>query len=274
MNLPTNSPGQEFDLSSRRPPRLRITRMINLRRNPGNRSTSSIRTRLLALALGLTLVALVVIALVAFDSASNVIRRAQQTSSESLRAQAEVYLQQINASIAGQNNLILDRAARDVQAVADTTAAIFNGEISNQPLTSLGQASSLVTGPQGQYLNKKEDVSSIFIPNTGGNPQTDPALQRDVDLSAYLDLVLPAIKNNNPNAAAIYLGSVHDMTRYYPNIMLGEVVPADFQGNRPSLVHHQPGAKHKLNYPCPGLVAGLPGCDRSGTGHDHCRAGL
>ena len=50
-----------------------------------------------------------------------------------------------------------------------------------------------------------------------------------MDLSAYLDLVLPAIKKNNPNAAAIYLGSVHDMTRYYPNIMLGEVVPPDFQ---------------------------------------------
>jgi GAF domain-containing protein len=183
----------------------------------------------LALALGLTLVALVVIALVAFDSASNVIRQAQQTSSESLRAQAEVYLQQINASIAGQNNLILDRAARDVQAVADTTAAIFNSESSAQPLTSLGQAKNLVSGPQGQFLNKKEDVSSIFIPNTVGNPQTDPALQRDVDLSAYLDLVLPAIKKNNPNAAAIYLGSVHDMTRYYPNIMLGEVVPPDFK---------------------------------------------
>ena len=229
MNLPTNSPGQEFDLSSRRPAKLKITRMINLRRNPGNRATSSIRTRLLALALGLTLVALVVIALVAFDSASNVIRRAQQTSSDSLRAQAEVYLQQINASIAGQNNLILDRAARDVQTVADTSAAIFNGEITNQPVTGARQASNLVTGPQGQYLNKKEDVSSIFIPNTAGNPQTDPALKRDVDLSAYLDLVLPAIKNNNPNAAAVYLGSVHDMTRYYPNIMLGEVVPADFK---------------------------------------------
>ncbi len=169
------------------------------------------------------------IALVAFDSASSVIRQAQQTSSESLRAQAEVYLQQINASIAGQNNLILDRAARDVQAAADATAAIFNAESSNQPLTGLDQAKNLVTGPQGQYLNKKEDVSSIFVPNTVGNPQTDPALQRDVDLSGYLDLVLPAIKNNNPNAAAIYLGSVHDMTRYYPNIMLGEVVPPDFK---------------------------------------------
>lgn len=229
MNLPTNSPGQEFNLPSQRPPRLKLRGMMDLRGMSRIRTTSSIRTRLLALALGLTLVALVVIAVVAFDSASNVIRRAQQTSSESLRAQAEVYLQQINASIAGQNNLILDRAARDVQAVADTTAAIFLGETSNQPLTSLGQARQLVTGPQGQYLNKKEDVSSIFIPNTAGNPQTDPALQRDVDLSAYLDLILPAIKNNNPDAAAIYLGTVHDVTRYYPNIMLGEVVPPDFK---------------------------------------------
>ncbi len=229
MNQPTNSPGQEYNLPNRRLPKLRISRMLDFRRMSNIRTSSSIRTRLLALALGLTLVALVVIALVAYDSASTVIRRAQQTSSESLRSQAEIYLQQINASIAGQNNLILDRAARDVQVVADTTAAIFNGESSNQPLTSLDQAKSLVAGPKGQYLNKKEDVSSIFVPNTAANPQTDPALQRDVDLSAYLDLVLPAIKKNNPNAAAIYLGTIHDMTRYYPNIMLGEVVPPDFK---------------------------------------------
>ena len=141
---------------------------------PGVRFTSSIRTRLLALALGLTLVALVVIALVAFDSASNVIRQAQQTSSESLRAQAEVYLQQINASIAGQNNLILDRAARDVQAVADTTAAIFNGESSNQPLTSLGQAKNLVTGPQGQYPEQERGCFEHFYPEYGWESTNRP----------------------------------------------------------------------------------------------------
>ena len=35
--------------------------------------------------------------------------------------------------------------------------------------------------------------------------------------------------NNNPNAAAIYFGSENNLTRYYPNIMLGQIVPADFQ---------------------------------------------
>ena len=203
--------------------------MVKLRRVSGGRAPTSIRTRLLALALGLTLLALVVVTLAAFDSASNVIGRAQQISSQSLRLQAEDYLQQINTSIAEQNNLVLDRAARDVQAVADTTATIFNRDGSDQPLASQDQAKDMVPGPDGQYLGKKEDVSSVYIPKTVADPMNDPVVQRDVNLSAYLDLVLPAIKNNNPNAAAIYLGTAHDFLRYYPNIMLGEVVPADFQ---------------------------------------------
>ncbi len=229
MNLPTNSPDQEFDKPSQRQSRLNLQRMVNLRRRSAGRTSSSIRTRLIALALGLTLFSLIVFALVAFYSASDVINRAQQISSQSLRSQAEVYLQQINTSIAEQNNLVLDRAARDVQAVADTTATIFNREGSNQPLASMDQAKGMIGGPDGQYLGKKDDVSSLFIPKTVADPMHDPVIQRDINLSAYLDLVLPAIKNNNPNAAAIYLGTTHDFLRYYPNIMLGELVPADFR---------------------------------------------
>ncbi len=189
----------------------------------------SIRTRLLTLALGLTVIALAVVILAAVETAGGVIRQAQDVSSESLRAQAESYLVQINNSVAGQSALILDRAARDIQSVADAAGAIFSGKISLP-----GTTVSMTVGPEGQLMNSAKDVSSVFVPNvvwkdTDYNPQLYRAVQRDIELSSYLDLTLQPVKENNPNAAAIYLGTVHDVTRYYPNIRLGEVVPADFR---------------------------------------------
>lgn len=189
----------------------------------------SIRTRLLALAIGLLLIALVVVIATAVESSRNVIRHAQEITSESLRAQAESYLVQINTTVAGQSALVLDRAARDIQSVADATGVLFSGRM-NVPGTYVG----MTVGPERQLMNSPEDISSVFVPNvvwtnTDYNPALYRAVQRDIELSSYLDLTLPSVKENNPNAGAIYLGTVNDVTRYYPNIRLGEVVPADFQ---------------------------------------------
>jgi len=177
---------------------------------------------LLGLALGVIVVSIVVITVVAFDLSRNVIQRARQTSSDSLRAQAEAYLVQINRSIAEQNNLVLDRAERDARTAAESSAAVFNGEL---PIEALPVSKRLISGPEGQLMNTAEDISSVFIANM---QEFNAQAQRDVDLSAYLDLVLPAVFDNNPNASAIYLGTENNLTRYYPNIMLGEVLPADF----------------------------------------------
>lgn len=183
----------------------------------------SIRTRLLALVLGAILVTVLVISGVAIRAGDSVIRTAQQTSSESLRAQVENYLVQINSSIAERNDLVLDRAVRDVQTVAQAAAAIYNEEL---PSGFFSADEHMQVGPDGQHLNFPEDVSSIFVPFT---TELNADVLKDIEQSAYLDLTIAAVFDNNPNAAAIYLGTVNDVTRYYPNIMLGEVVPGDFQ---------------------------------------------
>jgi GAF domain-containing protein/HAMP domain-containing protein len=189
---------------------------------------TSIRTRLFGLAIGLTVIAILTILGVAANSSSRVIREAEQTSTRSLQGQIESYLVQVNESIAVQSALILDRAVRDVQTIADTTAAIYNGDI---PLTPI--ETNLTVGPEGQAMNGSEEVSSVFIPNliwteAEQNPELAQAVQRDVEITAYLDLTLKSVKENNPNAAALYLGTSHDVLRYYPNIGLGELVPPDF----------------------------------------------
>lgn len=189
---------------------------------------SSIRTRLLLLAVGLTLAALAVVIVTAFTLSRNIIGQAQQVSSESLQKQAETYLVQINNSIAGQSALVLDRAARDIKSLADTATMVYGGHV-DLPEKII----SMSVGPEGQRMNGPEAVSSVFVPNTtwqasSYDPALNAAVQNDIELTAYLDLTLPALKNNNPNASAIYMGTQHNVLRYYPNIEIGKVVPADF----------------------------------------------
>lgn len=183
----------------------------------------SIRNRLLALALGTTILAVAVIAIVAITSANNVRYIMQTTIAQSLRAQAEAYLVQINNTIAEQNDLILDRAARDVRTVAEAAATIYNN---NPPPGFWIAEEHMFRGENGQYLNNTEDTSSVFVPIF---KDIDGEVIRDIELGAYLDLTIEPVFNNNPNAAAIYLGTINEVTRYYPNIGLGELVPADFQ---------------------------------------------
>jgi GAF domain-containing protein/HAMP domain-containing protein len=191
-------------------------------------ATPSIRTRLFGLAIGLTVIVILIVLGVAANSASRVIGEAEQTSTRSLQGQIEAYLVQVNQSMAVQSALILDRAVRDVQTVADTTAAIYNGDI---PLTPI--ETDLTVGPEGQAMNSPQAISSLFVPNliraeAEQDPELAQAIQTDLELTGYLDLTLQSVKENNPNAAALYLGTAHDVLRYYPNISIGEVVPADF----------------------------------------------
>ena len=70
-----------------------------------------IRRNMLTAVISLILTAVIVITIVMVISPARVVsQRAQMISSESLRAQAETYLQQITVSTARENDLILDRA--------------------------------------------------------------------------------------------------------------------------------------------------------------------
>ena len=197
---------------------------------PGRRvHRRSLRTRLALLAAGMIALAVAAAALVAYQISAIVTSQAQEQATSKLRQQARDYLVQVNDSIAQQNDLVLDRAVRDVNAVAALVADLYASETraANAATASLPGAASqkLQTGPEGQRLNGAEDITSLFIPNT---QPFDAQTRSDVDITEPLAPVLRAIQQNNPNAAAIYLGTARNLTRYYPNIELGKLVPADF----------------------------------------------
>jgi len=190
------------------------------------RHTRSIKVRLLTLWLGMTVIAVLVIAIIAINSAQSVGRQAQQVSSQAISAQAEEYLKQYTLSSARENDLVLSQVTRDIQKVAALAVTIYDnpGQYDSQTFWPVDQHMSL--GDKGQYLNSKADITSVFVPNT---QPVDEETLRDIRLSAYLEPVLKATFENSPIAEAIYFATPRDVVRYYPNIELGKVVPPDFK---------------------------------------------
>jgi GAF domain-containing protein/HAMP domain-containing protein len=153
-------------------------------------------------------------------------KSAQQISTEALRTQAEEYLRQITVGDAQRNDLVLKRAQRDAENVAQYATAIFE-----KPDTFTGAAywqaeDHMFVGPDGQYLNDETDVSSAFAPNF---VDIDEELLTALELSAYSDFILVPTYESDPNTVAIYLSTDRETIRYHPNINLGMVVPPDFQ---------------------------------------------
>ena len=157
-----------------------------------------IRRRVLTVILSLILIAIVVITTVTVLSARVISQRAGEISSQSLRSQAETYMEQITSSAARENDLILDRANRDVQAVADSVAVAYQ---------TLGKAEGLSADTfwsfdekmfqieDGQYMNGKDDLTTVLVPNF---QEIDNAVRYDVEIGGYVELVLAGIFENNP----------------------------------------------------------------------------
>ena len=187
---------------------------------------TSIKSRLLLLLLAITAAATVSIALVAVyvNQASG--QSAQKISSEALLAQAESYLVQITEGNARENDLVLDQVKRETQKIAEFAGAAFDNPEAFGSQEHWKAEEHMAYGPDGQFANTVNDVSSVFVPNT--QLVDEPTLQ-DIEVSSNLDYLFVSAYNNTPNVQAIYFGSSHDVVRYYPNIDLGAVLPPDFQ---------------------------------------------
>lgn len=187
---------------------------------------ASIRSQLLLLSLGMMAVAIIVISITAVSSAQSARNRAIDVSTQIIRQQAIDYLSQIARSSARENDLLLQQAVHDVQTVAASAAAIFNPTRPLPPGDFWPVEKHMTIGASGQYKNGLEDITSVFVPNI----QTiDDRVIQDIELGGYLELILPGAFRNNPNAEAIYFATPREVTRYYPNIGLGDVVPPDFK---------------------------------------------
>jgi GAF domain-containing protein/HAMP domain-containing protein len=191
--------------------------------------TGSIRYRLLFIMLIIGAVVTLVITLIAVQSTREQGRLASQMSIEALQDQFETYLMQITQRNANENDLVLEHLRLSAQQLANYAVAVFNHP---QTYTVPGNwqfSDHMTLGTEGQYLNGEDDLTSLFVP---AFKSIDELVIRDVALSAYLEYPMQSLYENTENITAIYFATPNEVTRYYPNVRLGLLVPPDFQSTQ------------------------------------------
>jgi GAF domain-containing protein len=186
----------------------------------------SLRTRLLALLLGLTTVSVLTVGYLGVRSIQTVGDRAQRISADALKSQAEEYLRQVTVGDAQKHDLILESVQHDAENMAQYTARLFDTPDAFANSTYWRALDHMFTGSDGQYMNGASDVSDVFVP---AHVDIDGRVLAVLDLSAYLDFILVPTYESDPGTVALYLGTEEEILRYYPNINIGDVVPPDFQ---------------------------------------------
>jgi GAF domain-containing protein/HAMP domain-containing protein len=185
----------------------------------------SIKVSLLLLLSFITTASVVSLTWIAVTSTGSQGRIAQEISSEALISQATDYLLQLTLSSVKENDLALKQVKNDAQKLADFAAAVFENPSAFHTANYWDPDARLFEGPDGQYLNHIDDISSVFVPNF---QVLDGEVLRHIELSAYLDLVFESVMATHPEIEAIYFATGRDMVRYYPNINLGMLVPPNF----------------------------------------------
>jgi GAF domain-containing protein/HAMP domain-containing protein len=199
----------------------------------------SIQFRLLALLLALTLISVGTFAYLGVDAIQRAGRNSEETSSVTLRAQAREYLVQLTKASAEKHDLILQQVQHDAEILAQYAASVLDDTDAFAANEYRQNIDHMIIGPDGQYYNGPEDICSVFVPNF---KERDDELLSVLAASAYLDFALRAAFDKDPNSVAVYLGTENEITRYYPNIELGEILPSDFKvTGRPWYVGAAPG---------------------------------
>jgi GAF domain-containing protein/HAMP domain-containing protein len=186
----------------------------------------SLRTRLLLILLGLTLVSILAVSLFTVDAFSRLGRTAQDRSSEALSAQVEGDLAQFNTAAASENDHFFAEISSQAQVIAGFISAQYSQGLGAAAPSDLPVDLRMSLFPGGQYANDNKELSSIFVPNF---QPFNSKVARDVQLSKNLEQLLPGISKQLPSVVALYFGSQNEVLRYYPNINIGEALPPDFK---------------------------------------------
>jgi len=183
----------------------------------------SLQKEILIFTLGLAIVIILTTAALGIFSTQIAGRGAEQATSDVLREQAEGLLLQIAKSAASRQDIIFERTRNEAGNLASFAKHIYgNPEFFHNP--AYWSYSERVFRQDGKYLNRSADISSIFIPQY---TVMDAEERKNLELTAYLDFVVPSILENNKDGVAIYLIDTKGAARYFPNIVLGDVVPKE-----------------------------------------------
>ena len=185
----------------------------------------SIRSRILVLLLGLTVVGILALGYLGVNAVQNTGETARDVSAQALESQAQEYLRQVTEGDIQRSDLVLMGVEQDAEMVAQFAGTLFEDPESFAGKDYWRAEEHMFVASDGQYMNSESDISSAFVPDY---VEVDDETRRALELGAYLDLVFVPTYEGDANTVAIYLGTEHETTQYHPNIGLGNVVPPDF----------------------------------------------
>lgn len=184
----------------------------------------SLKKEILVFTLGLIIVTIFITTALGVSSTQTAGRAAEKATGNVLREQAKESLVQIVKSVADQQDLLFERVKDDASNFSSYAKNIYENPLvfSRNAYWEFG---SRVFRKNGRYVNNASDVSTIHIPSF---VDLDSNEKRNIELTAYLDFIAPSILKNNQNTAAIWAVDEKGSTRYFPNIILGNIAPADY----------------------------------------------
>ena len=185
----------------------------------------SIRSRVLILLLGLTIVTVLGVGYLGVSAVQSTGRAAQNASADALRTQAKEYLRQVTVGDRQKIDLILDGVARDAEMMAQYGGQLFENEDAFGDGNYWRAEDHMFVASDGQYMNSEEDVSSAYVP---AFIEVDDETRRALELGAYMDLVFAPTYEEDANTVAVYMGTEYETTQYHPNIGLGSIVGPEF----------------------------------------------
>jgi hypothetical protein len=207
---------------------------INLNKSPNLKSIKSldplknfvmrIKYPYIVLPVGSIIFLFIFFAVLTFFSASTFGNVKQRDQNDISAKQAIQTLTDLVKSTADGQDLIFDHIRIEVDNIASYTSNIYNNPSIFQNDT-YWNFDDRVFQKDGRYLNRKEDISTVHIPNF---VILDYEEKRAIDLTANLDFLVPNILLTNKNIAAIYNIDNRGVTRYFPNIILGNIAPQDY----------------------------------------------
>lgn len=187
-------------------------------------SFHSFKKELLVYTLGLTFITIILTAAIGIFSTKTAGDDAADATSAVLRTQAEELLIQITISAAQQQDLLFAQIKNDTEDLAFYTSNIYKNP-SIFSVKDYWDFDARVIRKDDRYVNSVSDVSTFHIPSFI-ILNTDK--KSNIELTAALDFFVPSLLDNNENAAAIYTIDRDGVTRYFPNIVLGELGPPDY----------------------------------------------
>lgn len=150
-------------------------------------------------------------------------KTAQEVSARALESQAQYHMIKVTHENAARNALILDKTMAESNLLASVASEYFSEPQRHSTIGKMQGALNLRRKPNGNFIEGLSENASLHLPSF---VSLDSQIMEQLYVGRAIDPLALGILENDHNAAAVYLITNREISRYYPNIDLD--LPKDF----------------------------------------------